>query len=254
MPRSSVILFALATTLTAAEAADWGMLKGRITFTGEVPEAERLEITRDEEVCGPLNLVDESLVVNPNNRGIQNVVVWLSSRKAVPIHPSFPANPKPAQLDNRDCRFVPRLVRLRTNQTLRSISTDPISHNIAVYARRNTPFSEVIPDGKAVEKSFAKEELMPIRVDCSTHAWMRAYLVITEHPYSAVTDKDGKFEIPNLPYGEWEFRFWHERVSYLPTLNIGGQVKELSRGRLEITIDQPETSLPPLSVAQLNAE
>lgn len=248
-----LLLYATA-NISVINAADWGTLKGRIIYTGKVTKPEILDITRDEEVCGDLGLVDESILVNPKNQGLKNVVVWLASKSPVPVHPDFAATPKPARLDNKGCRFVPRLVRLRTNQTLLSISSDPISHNVAVYAVRNTPFSEVIPDGRALEKTFEKEEIRPIRVDCSTHAWMRAYLVITEHPYSAVTDKDGNFEIPKIPYGEWTFRFWHERPGYLEELRNDGENVKLARGRWELKINRGEINLPKLSVAKLAAD
>lgn len=253
--RLNASLFLLLSCCNAPlSAAEWGTLQGRITFTGKMTKPEPLDITRDEDVCGGRNLVDESLIVHPENRGLKNVVIWLASRKQVPVHPDLKDAPKPAQLDNKGCKFVPRVVRLRTNQVLRSISTDPIPHNVAVYARRNTPFSEVIPDGRALEKTFQKEELMPIRVDCSTHAWMRAWLVITEHPYSAVTDKDGRFTIKGIPQGDWTFRFWHERVGYLTDITSGGKVMSLAKGRWEISIDRDQIELPLISVSELNSE
>ena len=47
------------------------------------------------------------------------------------------------------------------------------------------------------------------------HVWMGAYILIVDHPYAAVTGKDGRFEIRNLPVGNHEFRIWHEAVGYL---------------------------------------
>lgn len=237
-----------------ASSAEWGELKGRIVFTGDIPKPEVLQITRDEDVCGHPALLDESLIVNAQNRGLQNVVIWLSSKSPVPISPTLAEPSKPAVLDNKNCRFVPRIVRLRTNQILRSTSSDPVAHNVAVYARRNTPFSEVIPKDSPLEKSFAREELMPIRVDCSIHAWMRAYLMITDHPYSAVTDKNGQFTIPEVPFGEWHFRFWHEKVGYLPTLRQGQKEIPLERGMWDIRIDSESVELGELMVERLDED
>ena len=235
-------------------ADEWGTLKGRIIFTGDVTKPEPLEIRRDEDVCGQHNLVDESLVVNEKNKGLQNVVVWLYTKEEIPVHPSLRETPKPAKLDNRNCRFVPRIVKLRTGQTLQSINSDPVAHNVAVYGRRNTPFSEIVPQDKPLEKTFAREELLPIRIDCSIHSWMRAYLVITDHPYSAVTDIDGNFTIPHLPYGEWEFKFWHERIGYLKTVTNDEETVELERGVLPIKIDQEKVVRNELSVSELKDE
>lgn len=244
------LLAAFAVSLpSACQGQEWSTLTGRIVVTGDVPKPIALDITRDEEVCGTFGLTDGSLIVNPKNGGLQNVVVWLSSKKPVPVHPDFPTTPKPAKLDNKDCTFQPRIVKLRTGQILQSTNTDPVSHNVAVYGRRNTPFSIIVPRDQPLERSFNREELKPIRVDCSIHAWMRSYLIITDHPYSAVTDTDGNFTIPKLPAGNWEFRFWHERSDYLSNMILGGEPKELKRGVVELQITSADQNLGELSVS-----
>lgn len=248
-PTVTVFLISTLVLATTCSAEDWTTLSGQIVVTGDVPEAATLDITRDEEFCGAHGLVDESLIVNPKNRGLKNVVVWLSSKKPVPVHPSFPKSPEPAQLDNKNCTFQPRIVKLRTNQILQSTNADPVAHNVAVYARRNQPFSIVVPEDKPLERSFDREELLPIRVDCSIHAWMRAHLIITEHPYSAITDEAGNFKIPNLPQGEWEFRFWHERPGYLKTINMADNDMPLSRGMVALSIRGEEMNLGPINVS-----
>lgn len=232
-------------------AQEWGRLSGRFVFTGDVPEAEQIQVTRDEDVCGVRPLFDRSLLVNSENGGLANVVVYLLSRSEVPVHPDLKTTEKPAVLDNKDCQFVPRIVPVQTSQTLRCISTDPIPHNVAVYARRNDPFSEVIPTGGALEKTFPRQELSPLRVDCSSHAWMRAYLVVTDHPYVAVTDKDGRFSIEKIPFGEWEFRLWHEKSGYLATVNINGTDHDLKRGVWEQKIDADNHDLGEVKINSL---
>ncbi|MEZ6130824.1 MAG: hypothetical protein R3C59_19310 [Planctomycetaceae bacterium] len=258
LPSSLLFLlpFVCMATNVSATAQEWTTLTGQFVVSGDVAQPEKLEITRDEEFCGQHGLVDESLLVNPDSHGLQNVVIWLSSKTDVPVHPSRQAAPKPVQLDNKDCRFVPRIVMLRTNQVLQSTNADPVVHNVAVYARRNQPFSIVVPEDKPLERSFAKSELLPIRVDCSIHAWMRAYLVITDHPYAAVTDQDGRFSIADVPQGTWEFRTWHERPGYLPEVTLDGKRTELNRGTLELTLSTPEHDLGRVTItaAQLAAD
>ena len=45
---------------------------------------------------------------------------------------------------------------------------------------------------------------------CDIHSWMKSYQLILDHPYAAVTDENGAFEIPNLPAGKHEFVIWQE--------------------------------------------
>jgi hypothetical protein len=219
----------------------WGAIQGRIVYSDDAPQAVTLDIERDAEVCGKVGLVDESLVVNKENRGIRYVAIWLESKESVPIHPDLrPFAPETPVLDNRDCRFEPRMLAVRTGQTLLLKNSDPIAHNAAVYVRRTTPFSEVIPQNQPLEKIFAKAETQPTRVDCSIHAWMKSWLIISDHPYVAITDADGRFSIPQIPAGEWKFRFWHERSAYLQSLHQGDTPTPLSKGIWNLTIRDSE--------------
>ena len=53
-------------------------------------------------------------------------------------------------------------------------------------------------------------ESPPIQYKCTIHGWMTGYVRIFEHPYYAVTDADGKFEIKNAPVGKYRIVYWHE--------------------------------------------
>jgi len=52
-----------------------------------------------------------------------------------------------------------------------------------------------------------------IKIDCDVlHTWMSAAIVVTQSPYYAVTDRDGRFVIEQLPAGEYQMETWHERL------------------------------------------
>lgn len=248
------LMAALALTVLSSNSSsgqEWGSLKGRIVYGDAAPAAVPLDIERDADVCGKNGLVDESLVVHPENRGLRYVAIWLESKTPVPVHPE-PANwsADPPVLDNINCRFEPHMLALRTGQILQLRNSDPVAHNAAVYVRRTTPFSEVIPQNAPVEKKFAKAENLPTRVDCSIHAWMKAWLIILDHPYVAITDQDGQFEIKNVPAGEWNFRFWHERPGNLPSASQNGKPTPLQKGAWKLTVVASETlDLGELTVA-----
>lgn len=237
--------------MAAADAEEWGTVSGRITVNGDLPKVQALQITHDEEFCGPFKLKDESLQVNAENRGLANAVIWLYTKQQIPVHPARQDVSKPVVMDNRNCLFVPRMVPLRSGQFLHVTNSDSIPHNVSIYARRNLPVNLQVPDNEPLKKSFEKPELLPVRVDCSSHSWMRAYLVITDHGCVAVTDEDGRFEIPNVPFGDWEFRMWHERPGYLNQIAIDGAAKTLKRGTLEISINQPSVKV---GQVQVNAD
>ncbi len=232
-----LILCAIASAAAAQEAGSWGSLKGRISFGGEPPPPVILDIERDAEVCGKVGLVDESLVVSKENGGLRYVAIWLDSKDAVAVHPDLRSLPTESpSLDNVDCRFEPHMLVVRTGQKLLLKNSDAIAHNAAVYVKRTTPFSEIIPMNMPLEKTFAKPETLPTRVDCSIHAWMKAYLIISDHPYVAITDADGRFEIRDLPSGAWNFRFWHERPGFLNDVQFDQSTAPIVKGTWTLTI------------------
>ncbi|MFN5907680.1 MAG: hypothetical protein ACK5A3_16605, partial [Planctomyces sp.] len=103
---TSIALFALLALSVASSAAwaqepAWGSLKARFVLSGSdpLPAPQPLQIERDAEVCGTVGLVDESLTVNPQNRGIRNLIVWLEAKSPVPIHPQRQQPLQPAKLD-----------------------------------------------------------------------------------------------------------------------------------------------------------
>ena len=56
----------------------------------------------------------------------------------------------------------------------------------------------------------------PVYVHCNIHGWMSAYAAALDHPYAAITGKDGSFEIKNVPVGaEVMIYAWHEKGEYL---------------------------------------
>ena len=224
---------AIASSLQHNAIADeaWGTIKGRIVYSKDAPTKEKIDIERDAAVCGVVEQFDESLVVHQDNRGIRDVAIWLDTRDAIPVHPELNVLPDKAPvLDNNDCRFQPHMLAVRTGQVFELTNSDPVAHNAAVYARRNMPFSEIIPMNQPLQKKFTKFETLPLRVDCSIHPWMKAWIIVTEHPYVAVTDEHGSFEIRNVPVGEWKFRFWHERPGYLQSLVTDGKPVSIEKG------------------------
>ena len=47
-----------------------------------------------------------------------------------------------------------------------------------------------------------------------------SYILALDHPFAAVTDAKGRFEINGLPDGKHVFRVWHERTGYLPNIKV----------------------------------
>ncbi|MHC4878780.1 MAG: hypothetical protein ACYTGL_20210 [Planctomycetota bacterium] len=203
----------------------FGDVTGRVVFEGPVPEpkwhARKGDAdVKDAAVCAAMDIPDESLVVYRQNRGIQHVFVYL--RRGIDqnrIHPTLRKAASPeVMFDQRNCRFVPHSLVLRTEQKLRIRSFDSCPHNAHPFPLMNSNFSFVVePSNRmgVIVPSFSRREFLPIGVKCDIHPWMTAWWMIVDHPYAAVTDRNGRFTIPKLPVGDHVFTIWHEKVGYI---------------------------------------
>jgi plastocyanin len=195
-----------------------GTFKGRIVFDGAAPNLAPVAagVVKPEEapVCKVDVIGNESVVVGAGG-GLANVFVYLD-KKPSGYAASGPA-PDAVKFDNKDCRFVPHALVVRTGQTVQVTNSDPIAHNTHTFPVKNAPFSSVVKvnDSVGLSSKYDQPESLPVEVKCDFHTWMRAYHLPLDHPFAAVTKEDGTFEIPGLPAGTYKFRIWHEKAGVL---------------------------------------
>jgi hypothetical protein len=230
----------------AVQGQEWGSLSGTFLYGGDPPTPAKLTPTKDVEYCGKFDLVDEKIIVNPENKGLANVVITLNPARGVkvPVHPDYESSAAgEVVMKNDGCRFEPRVALVRTTQTLVIANPDAVAHNSKLDCLANNGRNPIIPAGQNVKEKFTKEERLPVNVSCSIHPWMSGRVVIKEHPYMAVTDKDGNFTIANLPAGTWEFQIWHESPGYVQDVSVDGKKTKWSRGRVEVEIKPGDNKL-----------
>jgi hypothetical protein len=201
-------------------AKGYGTLVGAITYEGDPPSFPPLVPVggpalkpEDRAVCAVVAVPDETLVVNPENKGLANAIVFLEKRPGN-IKPELAKAPEdPIYFDQKGCRFHPHVLLVQVGRPLLIQSDDSITHNTHTFPSRNKTFNQAIPPGErqGVACDYTKPEPGPIAVACDLHNWMKAYHFPIDHPYAQVTDKDGKFKIDGLPAGTQSFSVWHER-------------------------------------------
>ena len=190
-----------------ADADGRGAIVGRVVFDGDRPQPQALTVSKDVEVCGKTQKFPEALLVGPD-RGIKNAVVFLRTM-AGGTSLSLPAsNPV---IDQRDCVYAPHVLLVPAGATVDIKNSDGILHNIHTYSEKNPAFNTAQPKfKKIISKTFVQPEI--IRVTCDVHDWMTAWVVVQDHPYYALTDATGAFQLGDVPPGEYELRVWHEAL------------------------------------------
>ena len=224
---AALLVFAVAAT-AAPKQATWSTVKGTIVFPAakDAPARKKLEVSQDKEHClSKGDILDESLIVNPKNKGIKNVVVWLRPdnmdvKAAFPkesIHPDD-AKRKAADvvIDQPCCMFIKRITTARVGDTIVVKNPAPVTHNFRWISGNNG--EENLTVAKEAQLRMTNPlvaENTPVNFSCTIHPWMSGYVRIFDHPYYAVTDEDGKFEIKNAPAGKFRMVVWQEKVGFL---------------------------------------
>ncbi|MEZ6063475.1 MAG: carboxypeptidase regulatory-like domain-containing protein [Planctomycetaceae bacterium] len=224
MSKMKILSFALTCLCiaSAGSAADWGSIKGQICLKGDVPEQALLHKkgadVKDAAVCAAHDMINPEMIVDKETHGIANVFVFLAKAPG-DIHPDAAAKEDTVTFDQKNCEFIPHALFVQAGQTVEVLNSDPVAHNTNVIFIRNQPANVIVPantaKGAGVGFSTTSRESLPVTVKCDFHPWMRAHWLVLDHPYAAVTDKEGRFEINNLPAGDHEFRIWHEKKGWL---------------------------------------
>lgn len=223
-----------------ALAAGWGNLKGQFICDGKLPPPKVIP-TDKEPLCSKHQVVDETAVVGKDG-GVANIVIFVSSKK-VKVNPDLKKDlPDTVILDNKGCRFEPHILPMEVSQTLEIHNSDPFSHNSNVSPIGQNGINPLLTEGSMATYKFTKELKSPTPVACNIHGWMKAYVVVKDHPYIAVTDKEGNFEIKDLPLGKLEFTVWHEAQGYLSAK------KEWKKGKFDMTIKEGDNDLKTIKV------
>jgi hypothetical protein len=104
-------------------------------------------------------------------------------------------------------------------------SGDPLLHTVQMTgaADYNLPFTS---EGQEISRPMNREGTVDLR--CNVHIWMNGEMIVARHPYYAVTDEDGNFELTQVPPGDYEIVAWHEGwrvVGESPLYDIVTQVR-----------------------------
>jgi hypothetical protein len=182
---------------------------GTINVTGTIPMLRRLDMSADP-VCIQLNVKPrlDDLLVKDNK--VQNAFVYLKS-EFLNAH-RFAAPDSDVVLVQRNCYFSPRVLGVRAGQSLQIINSDPTVHNVHPTPKFNPEWNQTHPpDAPPIVKTFSRAEVL-IPFKDNQHPWEKAYVAVMAHPFFAVSDESGRFEIRGLPPGTYTLVVWHERL------------------------------------------
>ena len=185
-----------------------GDITGKVTLKGTPKPEMAIDASTLGSVCGPLNAgknVTTRHYITGTDGGLANVFVYLKDAKAAP------ATGEASVLDQVNCVYEPYVMGVVTGQKLKVRNSDATLHNVhntpKVAGNKEYNIGQAVK-GQVNEFAFEKSEIL-MRFKCDVHPWMFAYVGVVEHPYFAVTDKDGNFKISGVPDGNYTVVAYH---------------------------------------------
>lgn len=216
---------------------NWGSVKGRLIYDGDAPEQREVDLEKVElspsdlewfRSMGPI--LHEDWVVNKKDKGIRWVYVWLipenvmvdgkrnrKAKQTLEIHKELkdiPVDKKIVHVDQDPQGYVPHAVAMREGMSLNMRNKGPVPHVLKFSGFKNEEFTEAMPPKKEFLIKDLKTETAANQISCPPHPWEKMWLRIFNHPYYAVTDEHGNFEIKNAPAGKCRMVVWQEELGF----------------------------------------
>lgn len=177
-------------------------VRGRVNLVGWTapkPPPKMVNCTKH-----PHAVEDETVIVAADG-SLKNVVVHVKDAPDVTL-----PTPPPVVLDQVNCVYAPHVIAVRAGQTVRFRSSDDVLHNVHIRASKNKDLNLDFKGRGERDHAFPRPEFLNAR--CDVHPWMSSHIAVLDHPFFAVTDAAGRFDIGRLPAGSYTLVAWHERL------------------------------------------
>ena len=231
---------------------DGGTIRGTVKWQGAMPHLVASVLNKDPQICDPQGEKHrdlERLLVAPDG-GVANTVVFLRNvtrGKAMELPVAR------RSLNQKNCRYEPHILLVPLDATLTVKSSDPLLHTVHMSGSSdyNLPFTAA---GQEISRPMNREGVVSLRCNAG-HVWMNGEMIVAKHPYYAVTDADGNFELTNVPPGNYEIVAWHEGwkvVGESPVYDIATQVRVSRPVFADPVIWSKPVTVPPHGVADIN--
>ncbi|MDD1968318.1 methylamine utilization protein [Pseudomonas putida] len=153
--------------------------------------------------------------VDAQGKPLNDVVLTLQG-------PAGKPDPAPkADMDQRDQRFAPHVLAVRTGTQIKFPNSDNIRHQVYSFsaAKRfelrlygGTPSDPVLFDKPGV-----------VVLGCNIHDWMLGYVYVTDDPWFGVSDEKGTLTLDQMPAGHYVATLWHPQAVDMQPVS-GGEI------------------------------
>jgi hypothetical protein len=215
-PAAAPVEEAPATKLAQAfDPKQTGTIRGRVLWDGAVPVAQQTVVRAN--AYNPNLYKNPAAVttthvpkVNPKTAGVENAVVFLRN---VDPQRSKPWSHAKVRVEFKDRQLVIDQGGLRSSVgfvqrggAIEIVNRD--SEYQLLHARGDAFFAmPLIEPNQMHERVLTKAGIVDLK-SAAGYYWLHAHLFVSEHPYFARTDADGRFTLEQAPAGTYEIVCW----------------------------------------------
>lgn len=227
-----IMVIGCGAALEVAPAAD---ITGTVTLKGTPPKEIEITPIMSDANCSKLHTTVPTthFYVVGANGGLADVVVSLQGISGKSTGASAP----PVVLDQKGCEYTPSIFAVQTGQKIIAKNSDPVLHNVHDVPGAGSENKEKneaqLPNGPDLTFTFSHPEMF-LKFKCDVHQWMFSWVSIFDHPYFAVSGKDGTFKIANVPPGKYKIEAAHRKAG-TDTKEI--EVKEGEPTKVDFTLE-----------------
>jgi len=207
-------LFVVAAALTIAQ----GVPVQAASIEGTIVVKKRLTKRR---VTAQVPMYERGPAVDFNADSQEDPLAFERSRVAVYIEGQLPAQsaaagvevPAAVQvMEQTNRRFSPELLVIPAGSKVSFPNNDPIFHNVFSLSGPKTFDLGNYPKGDTRVVAFPEPGI--VYVNCHLHSNMTATIVVTPNRWNARADRDGRFELPDVPPGKYTIVAWHKAAGF----------------------------------------
>jgi hypothetical protein len=180
-------------------------ITGTVKLTGTPPQMQ-LTKRQADPFCAKTPMKEEDVVVSAGG-GLKNVVVRVIKGLSGRYDPPAAS----AVVDQSACMYRPRVQGIMLGQPLQIKNSDQTLHNVHGYKGPSTLFNQAeIPGQPPMTKQLTSADEI-VKLKCDVHPWMTGWVLVSSHPFFAISGDDGSFKITGLAPGSYTVEAWHER-------------------------------------------
>ena len=143
---------------------------------------------------------------------MRDFIVYIDGLTVTNVAPSTNSfEVKTLRVAQHGAAFSPHVMPVMAGAKVEWPNNDEIDHNVFSDSD-SKQFDLGLYKGNPPDKIVEFDKPGRVDVFCSIHSEMHCVVLVMSNPYFTMTDKDGHYNITNVPPGTYKLKAWHERM------------------------------------------